>query len=171
MSDEDADRYIKIFTSICKEDIDALLAEHAQAPHLRLLQKRLAQEVTVLVHGEEEYNKAVEASNILFGNATSDALRSLDEDTLLAVFDGVPTFEVSRDVFADGVKAVDLTTECAAIFASKGEMRKLVQGGGVSVNKEKLAAFDQLIGTDSLLNDKYILVQKGKKNYYLIVVR
>ncbi len=171
VSDEDADKYIKIFTSIEKEEIDTLLAEHAQAPHLRLLQKRLAQEVTVMVHGEEEYNKAVEASGILFGNATSDALRSLDEDTLLAVFDGVPQFEVSRDVIAQGVKAVDLATEHAAIFPSKGEMRKLVQGGGVSINKEKLASFDQIITTENLLNDKYVLLQKGKKNYYLIIVK
>ena len=138
---------------------------------MRLLQKRLAKEVTVLVHGEEEYNKAVEASNILFGNASTDALRSLDEDTLLAVFDGVPQFEVAREVIEAGVKAVDLTTDNAAIFASKGEMRKLVQGGGVSVNKEKLAAFDQVITAENLLNDKYILVQKGKKNYYLIIVK
>ena len=128
-------------------------------------------EVTLLVHGEEEYNKAVEASGILFGNASTDALRSLDEDTLLAVFDGVPQFEVSREALAEGVKAVDLTTDHASIFASKGEMRKLVQGGGVSVNKEKLAAFDQVINSENLLNDKYILVQKGKKNYYLIIVK
>lgn len=171
VSDEDADKYIKIFTSIEKDEIDNLLAEHAQAPHLRLLQKRLAQEVTVMVHGEEEYNKAVEASGILFGNATSDALRSLDEDTLLAVFDGVPRFEVARDVVAQGVKAVDLATEHAAIFPSKGEMRKLVQGGGVSLNKEKLAAFDQVITAENLLNEKYLLLQKGKKNYYLIIVK
>ena len=171
VSDDDAEKYIKIFTSICREEIEALVAEHAQAPHLRLLQKRLAMEVTVLVHGEEEYNKAVEASGILFGNASTEALRSLDEDTLLAVFDGVPQFEVSREALAEGVKAVDLTTDLAAIFASKGEMRKLVQGGGVSVNKEKLAAFDQVMTTENLLNDKYILVQKGKKNYYLIIVK
>ena len=171
VSDDDAQKYIKIFTSICREEVESLVAQHAEAPHLRLLQKRLAQEVTVLVHGEEEYNKAVEASGILFGNATSEALRSLDEDTLLAVFDGVPAFEVSRSLLEEGVKAVDLTTDSAAIFASKGEMRKLVQGGGVSVNKEKLAAFDQVITKEQLLNDKYILVQKGKKNYYLIIVK
>ena len=104
-------------------------------------------------------------------NASTETLRSLDEDTLLAVFDGVPQFEVSRDALVDGIKAVDLTTDLAAIFASKGEMRKLVQGGGVSVNKEKLAAFDQVINTDNLLNDKYILVQKGKKNYFLIIAK
>ena len=124
-----------------------------------------------MVHGEEEYNKAVEASNILFGGATSEALRSLDEDTLLAVFDGVPQFEVERSLIEEGIKAVDLTTEQAAIFPSKGEMRKLVQGGGVSFNKEKLAAFDQVVNAENLLNNKYILVQKGKKNYYLIIVK
>ena len=157
VSDDDADKYIKIFTSLTKDEIDAIVAEHSEAPHLRLLQKRLAKEVTVMVHGEDEYNKAVEASNILFGNATSEALRSLDEDTLLAVFDGVPRFEVSVALFAEGVKAVDLATEHAAIFPSKGEMRKLVQGGGVSVNKEKLASFDQLFTMDNLLNNKYLL--------------
>ena len=171
VSDEDADRYIKIFTSIPQEEIEALIAQQKEAPHLRLLQKRLAQELTILVHGQEELDKAIAASGILFGNATSEALRSLDEDTLLAVFDGVPTFEVSREQLGEGIKAVDLTTEAAAIFASKGEMRKLVQGGGVAVNKEKLAAFDQVITTADLLNDKYILIQKGKKNYYLIIVK
>ena len=120
---------------------------------------------------EEELNKAIAASGILFGNATSDALRSLDEDTLLAVFDGVPTFEISREQLNEGVKAVDLTTEVAAVFASKGEMRKLVQGGGVSMNKEKLAAFDQMVTAADLLNDKYILIQKGKKNYFLLIAK
>ncbi|MBQ5818119.1 MAG: tyrosine--tRNA ligase [Bacteroidaceae bacterium] len=171
VSDDDADRYIKIFTSIPQEEISALIEEQKEAPHLRSLQKRLAKELTILVHGEEEYEKAVAASGILFGNATSEALRSLDEATLLAVFDGVPTFEISREQLNEGVKAVDLTTEGAAIFASKGEMRKLVQGGGVSINKEKLAAFDQIITAGDLLNDKYILVQKGKKNYYLLIAK
>ena len=171
VSDDDADRYIKIFTSIPQEEINALIEEQKEAPHLRSLQKRLAKELTILVHGEEEYENAVAASGILFGNATSDALRSLDEATLLAVFDGVPTFEISREQLNEGVKAVDLTTEAAAIFASKGEMRKLVQGGGVSINKEKLAAFDQIITAGDLLNDKYILVQKGKKNYYLLIAK
>ena len=141
------------------------------APHLRILQKRLAKEVTVMVHSEEDYNAAVDASNILFGNATSDALRKLDEDTLLAVFEGVPQFEISRDALAEGVKAVDLLVDNAAVFASKGEMRKLVQGGGVSLNKEKLTAFDQVITTADLLDEKYLLVQRGKKNYYLLIAK
>ena len=171
VSDDDAARYIKIFTSLPKDEIEALIAEHTQAPHLRLLQKRLAKEVTIMVHSEADYNAAVDASNILFGNATSEALHKLDEDTLLAVFEGVPRYEVSRDELAAGVKAVDLFAEKAPVFASKGEMRKLVQGGGVSLNKEKLAAFDQVITTDDLLNDKYLLVQRGKKNYYLIIAK
>ena len=171
VSDSDAERYIKIFTSIEKEEIEALIAEHQKAPHLRLLQKRLAKEVTVMVHSEEDYNAAVEASGILFGNATSEALKKLDEDTLLAVFEGVPQFEVSKDVLAEGVKAVDLFVDNAAVFASKGEMRKLVQGGGVSLNKEKLNAFDQVITTADLLDGKYLLVQRGKKNYYLVIAK
>ena len=171
VSDDDAARYIKIFTSLPKDEIEALIAEHTQAPHLRLLQKRLAKEVTIMVHSEADYNAAVDASNILFGNATSEALHKLDEDTLLAVFEGVPRYEVSRDELSAGVKAVDLFAEKAPVFASKGEMRKLVQGGGVSLNKEKLAAFDQLITTADLLNDKYLLVQRGKKNYYLIIAK
>ena len=171
VSDDDAEKYIKIFTSINKEEIDALVAQHHEAPHLRILQKRLAQEVTVMVHSEEEYNAAVEASGILFGNGTSEALKKLDEPTLLAVFEGVPQFEISRNNLTEGVKAVDLFVEHAPIFPSKGEMRKLVQGGGVSLNKEKLTAFDQVITTNDLLDEKYLLVQRGKKNYYLIIAK
>ena len=171
VSDEDAARYIKIFTALSREDIEALTAEHQQAPHLRVLQKRLAQEVTVMVHSQEDYQAAVEASNILFGGGTSDALKKLDEQTLLSVFEGVPQFEISRDALGAGVKAVDLFTEQAAVFPSKGEMRKLVQGGGVSLNKEKLTAFDQVITTDDLLDGKYLLVQRGKKNYYLLIAK
>ena len=171
VSDEDAKRYIKIFTSLPKEEIDALIAEHEPAPHLRVLQKRLAKEVTIMVHSEADYEAAVEASGILFGNATSEALKKLDEDTLLSVFEGVPQFEVSKTDIEAGIKAVDLFTEKAAVFASKGEMRKLVQGGGVSLNKEKLTAFDQEITTADLLDEKYLLVQRGKKNYYLLIAK
>ena len=171
VSDDDAEKYIKIFTSLTKEEIDALVAEHAQAPHLRVLQKRLAKEVTCMVHSEADYNAAVEASGILFGNDTHDALMRLDEDTLLSVFEGVPQFEVSRELLSVGVKAVDLFAEHSQCFASKGEMRKLVQGGGVSVNKEKLTTFDEIIGTDRLIGDKYLLVQRGKKNYFLLIVK
>ena len=171
VSDEDAKRYIKIFTSLPKEEIDALIEEHEQAPHMRVLQKRLAKEVTIMVHSEEDYNAAVEASGILFGNATSEALKKLDEDTLLSVFEGVPQFEVAKADIEAGIKAVDLFAEKAAVFASKGEMRKLVQGGGVSLNKEKLAAFDQEITSADLLDGKYLLVQRGKKIYYLVIAK
>ncbi len=171
VSDADAERYIKIFTMLSKEEIDALVAEQQAAPHLRPLQKRLAKEVTIMVHSEADYNAAVEASGILFGNATSEALKKLDEDTLLSVFEGVPQFEVSKAEIEAGVKAVDLFTEKAAVFPSKGEMRKLVQGGGVSLNKEKLTAPDQEITAADLLDGKYLLVQRGKKNYYLLIAK
>ena len=171
VSDADAERYIKIFTSLPKEEIDGLIAEHQVDPGQRILQKRLAKEVTIMVHSEEDYNAAVEASGILFGKATKDALLKLDEATLLDVFNGVPQFEVSKEEIVAGIKAVDLFTEKAAIFPSKGEMRKLAQGGGVSLNKEKLSAFDQVITSADLLDDKYLLVQKGKKNYFLIIAK
>ena len=169
VSDDDAAKDIKIFTAIGREEIEALIAEHTEAPHLRLLQKRLAKEVTIMVHSEADYEAAVEASGILFGNNTHDALVKLDEDTLLAVFEGVPQFKVSREKIEAGIKAVDLFAEESAVFPSKGEMRKMAQGGGVSLNKEKLAAFDQEITTADLLNDKYLLVQRGKKNYFLLI--
>lgn len=171
VSDSDAARYIKIFTDLSKEEIASLEEEQAAAPHLRPLQKRLAKEITVMVHSLEDYEAAVEASNILFGNSTHESLLKLDEDTLLAVFEGVPQFEVSRDELTAGVKAIDLFTEKAAVFASKGEMRKLVQSGGISVNKEKLADAETVINTDSLLDGKYLLVQRGKKNYYLLTAK
>ena len=171
VSDVDAEKYIKIFTMLDREEIESLIGQQKEAPHLRPLQKRLAREITILVHGETEYEKAVEASNILFGNATADALRNLDEATLLDVFAGVPTYEVSRDELHNGIKAVDLTTEKAAIFPSKSEMRKLTQGGGVMINKEKLSTFDQLIDDSYLLAGKYLIVQEGKKNYYLVIAK
>ena len=171
VSDTDAAKYIKIFTDLPKDEIDALIKEQEEAPHLRPLQKRLAKEVTIMVHSQEDYDAAVEASNILFGNSTSEALKHLDEQTLLDVFNGVPQFEVSRDELSAGVKAIDLFTEKAAIFPSKGEMRKLVQSGGISVNKEKLTDQDMVIDCSSLLDEKYLLVQRGKKNYYLLIVK
>ncbi len=169
VSDADAEKYIKIFTSLEKAEIESLIAEHTTAPHLRILQKRLAKEVTVMVHSEEDYKAAIEASNILFGNATSEALKRLDEDTLLAVFDGVPQFKIDKSVFSTGIKAIDLLTDAAAVFSSKGEMRKLVQSGGVSLNKERLENQDQIITASDLLNNKYMLAQKGKKNYSLLI--
>ena len=169
VSDADAEKYIKIFTAINRHEINALVEEHQQAPHLRVLQKRLAEEVTVMVHSREDYDAAVEASNILFGNATSDVLKKLDEDTLLSVFEGVPQFNISANELTSGVKAIELLTDKASVFPSKGEMRKMVQSGGVSLNKEKLQDQDYLITTADLLNNKYILVQRGKKNYFLLL--
>ena len=171
VSDADAAKYIKIFTTLSREEIETLIAEQEAAPHLRPLQKRLAKEVTILVHSVEDYEAAVEASNILFGNSTSEALRKLDEATLLDVFNGVPQFEVSRDELANGVKLIDLCTEKAPVFPSKGELRKLIQSGGVSVNKEKVTEIDMTVDTSALLDEKYLLVQKGKKNYFLLIAK
>ena len=169
VSDEDAERYIKIFTSLDHETIDALVEEHKQDPGRRVLQKRLAEETTVLVHSKEALDMAVEASNILFGKSTKDSLLKLDEQTLLDIFDGVPHFSVSADQL--GQLAVEIFTQAAPVFASKGEMRKLVQGGGVSLNKEKLTAFDRVITSEDLIDGKYLLVQRGKKNYYLLTIK
>ena len=169
VSDEDAERYIKIFTSLDHETIDALVEEHKQDPGRRVLQKRLAEETTVLVHSKEALDMAVEASNILFGKSTKDSLLKLDEQTLLDIFDGVPHFSVSADQL--GQPAVEIFTQAAPVFASKGEMRKLVQGGGVSLNKEKLTAFDRVITSEDLIDGKYLLVQRGKKNYYLLTIK
>lgn len=171
VSDEDAEKYIKIFTALDKEEIEGLVVEQKAAPHLRALQKRLAKEITIMVHSEDDYNQAVEASNILFGNATADALKKLDEETFLQVFEGVPTFDISKDELAGGIKAVDLLTEKAAVFPSKGEMRKTVQAGGVMINKEKLENFDNAIDASSLIAGKYIIAQKGKKNYFLLIAK
>ena len=169
VADEDAERYIKIFTSLTKEEIDALIEEHHKDPGLRVLQKRLAQEVTVMVHSQEDYEAAVEASNILFGKATRESLSRLDEATLLDVFRGVPQFSISRNLLqGEGIKAVDLMAGETQCFPSKGEMRKLTQGGGVSLNKEKLQAFDQMVTEKDLLNGKYLLVQQGMKKYFLL---
>ena len=170
VGDDEAARYIRIFTSLPKDEIDALIAEHSADPGRRLLQKRLGEEVTCMVHSREDYDMAIEASNILFGRATKESLVRLDEATLLAVFDGVPRFEVAKDQVC-GAKAVDLLAETTKCFASKGEMRKLVQGGGVSLNKEKLETPDRLVTADDLLDGKYLLVQRGKKNYFLIIVK
>ena len=171
VSDADAEKYIKIFTELPEDEIAALVAEQNANPADRPLQKRLAKEITTMVHSAADYEAAVEASSILFSKNAGETLRHIDEDTLLAVFEGVPTFEVDKKDLADGIKLVDLLTEKAAVFPSKGEMRKLVQGGGVSVNKEKVTDPFMAATTDLLLNDKYILVQKGKKNYFLLIAK
>ena len=170
VGDEEAERYIKIFTSLTKDEIDGLVAAHREDPGRRLLQKRLGEEVTCMVHSREDYEMAVEASDILFGKATKESLLKLDEETLLSVFDGVPQFTVEK-AMAVGAKAVDLLAGTTQCFASKGEMRKMAQGGGVSLNKEKLQAFDQIIGEEDLVGGKFLIVQRGKKNYFLITVK
>ena len=169
VSDSDAEKYIKIFTSMPKEEIEALVAEQLSAPHQRPLQKRLAEEVTVMVHSRDDYEMAVNASQILFGKSTSETLRSINEDTFLQVFEGVPQYKISKERLVEGVKAVDLLTDEAAVFPSKGEMRKTVQAGGVMINKEKLELFDETIQLSHLIGDKYILAQRGKKNYFLLI--
>ena len=171
VSDADAEKYIKIFTELTREEIQALVDEQAQDPGLRPLQKRLAKEISTMVHSAEEYEAAVEASQILFSNKASETLRKIDEATLLAVFEGVPTFEVEKADIEAGVKIADLLVEKANVFPSKGELRKLAQQGGVSINKEKIADVYADASVDMLLNDKYILVQKGKKNYFLLIAK
>lgn len=170
VSDADAEKYIKIFTSLTREEIEALVEEQAKDPGMRPLQKRLAKEITTMVHSAEDYEMAVEASQILFSNKAGETLRKIDESTLLAVMEGVPQFEVPRSVITEGVKLADLLTDHAAVFPSKGEMRKMVQGGGVSINKEKIADPYAPATEEMLLNGKYILVQRGKKNYFLLKV-
>ena len=171
VSDTDAESYIKIFTLLDKQTIDSLIERHRQAPHLRELQKTLAREITCMVHSEQEYEKAAEASQVLFGSASSDSLRSLDEQTLLQVFEGVPQFEIDKSEIEAGIDVISLTAEKCSVFPSKGEARKLIQGGGVAINKVKVGDTAQRIDSSDLISGKYIVVQKGKKNYFLIVAR
>ncbi|MBR2331209.1 MAG: tyrosine--tRNA ligase, partial [Alistipes sp.] len=168
VSDDDAKRYIKIFTLLDRETIENLIAEHDAAPHLRALQKTLAKEITTMIHSAEEYEKAVEASQILFGGATSEALHKLDEQTLLQVFEGVPQFSIKREQL--GVSFVDLCADLTKVFPSKGECRKMIQGGGVSLNKEKVTDPMREVTENDLIAGKYMIAQRGKKNYYLIIV-
>lgn len=168
VSDEDAVKYIKIFTMLPKAEVDALIAQQAEAPHLRTLQKKLAEEVTVMVHSRADYESAVEASDILFGKSTSETLKKLDEDTFLAIFEGVPTFEVQAADLTSPVNVVDLLAEKTKVFPSKGEMRRLIQGGGISINKEKLESAEANISLADFLDNKYLLVQKGKKSYSIV---
>ena len=170
VSDEDAAKYIKIFTLLDRVTIEELTEAHSDAPHERILQKRLAEEMTVMVHSRDDYEAAVEASQILFGKGTTESLKRMNESTFLSVFEGVPVFDISMEVIGKGVSAADLCAEHSAVFASKGELRRLVQGGGMSINKVRIDNPDMVIGADMLLNNKYLLVQKGKKNYYLLRV-
>lgn len=171
VSDEDAAKYIKIFTDLTQEEIAKLEEEQAADPGLRPLQKRLAKEITTMVHSAADYEMAVEASQILFSNKANDILYKIDESTLLSVFEGVPQFEISKAKLEEGIPAISLLTDEAAVFPSKGEMKKMTQGGGVSINKEKLTDQNATISTADLLNGKYILAQRGKKNYYLLIAK
>ena len=171
VSDEDAAKYIKIFTDLTQKEIAKLDEEQAADPGLRPLQKRLAKEITTMVHSAADYEMAVEASQILFSNKANDILHKIDESTLLSVFEGVPQFEISKAKLEEGIPAISLLTDEAAVFPSKGEMKKMTQGGGVSINKEKLTDQNATISTADLLNGKYILAQRGKKNYYLLIAK
>jgi len=168
VSDEDAEKYMKIFTMLPQEEIESLTEQHREEPHRRILQQRLAKEVTVMVHSEDDYHTAVAASKILFGKATTDELKNLDEKTFLSVFEGVPMFDIERAKVDAGVNVLDLLAVETQVFPSKGELRRLIKGGGVSINKEKISNEEISVTSDRLLNDKYILIQKGKKNYFLI---
>ena len=171
VGDEDAEKYLKIFTFLTREEIAALKAEHEQNPGGRPMQKRLARELTVMVHSEEDLANAEAASRILFNNDSADALHSLDEKTLLEVFEGVPTFEIDRAALEGGIPLLELLATHTKVFPSKGEARKMTQQGGVSLNKQKVADPAMTVGADFLLNGKYILAQRGKKNYYLIIAK
>ncbi|WP_167613855.1 tyrosine--tRNA ligase [Maribellus sediminis] len=168
-TDEDAENYVKIFTFLSKEETENLIAEHKEAPHARVLQKKLAEEVTTMVHSREEYEMAVEASQILFGRGTAEQLRKLNESTFLAVFEGVPQFQISKAELEEGINVIDFLADKTGVFPSKGELRRTIQGNGLSINKEKISDPDLTIGKDHLIGDKYILAQKGKKNYFLII--
>ena len=168
VSDEDAEKHIRIFTVLSKEEIDELIAEHREAPHKRLLQKKLAEEVTVMVHSREEYERAVKASKILFGKSTTEELKSLDENTFLSVFEGVPVYEVPRGKLDSGINVMELLAGEAPVFGSKGEVKRMIKNGGLGINKEKVQTMETEVNSGQLLNDKYLLIQKGKKNYYII---
>ncbi len=170
VSDADAVNYIRIFTLLSREEIDSLIARHTEAPHERLLQRRLAEEVTCLVHSEAALRQAVEASEILFGKGTRESLSALDEKTLLEIFEGVPMFDIDRTQLIAGIPLIDMLTAHAAVFSSKGEARRMLQGGGLSLNKGKTADPDMIVNAGNLIRDRFILIQKGKKQYYLISV-
>jgi tyrosyl-tRNA synthetase len=171
VSDEDAVKYIKIFTMLPVSEIEELIEQHAKEPHLRILQKALAKEVTIMVHSETEYNTAVEASQILFGKGTAESLKKLSEADFLSVFEGVPVFDIDKSLLDKGIVISDLLITSSNVFESKGELKRMVEGGGLNINKEKINAFDQEINSNFLINNKYLLVQKGKKNYYILKVK
>jgi tyrosyl-tRNA synthetase len=168
-SDADAEKYIKIFTLLPKNEVDDLVAQHHEAPHMRLLQKRLAEEVSIMVHSKEELDMAIEASSILFGKGTSEQLRKLDERTFLSVFEGVPQFNISKQELETGIPMMDLLSDKADVFPSKGELRRTIKGNGLAINKEKISDDELKVDSGFLIGGKYILVQKGKKNYFLLI--
>ena len=169
-SDSDAENYIKIFSIGLKEEIQAIIEEHAQAPHMRKLQRALAEEITARVHSPQDLENAIAASSILFGKATEDQLRSTDAPTLLSVFEGVPQFEIKSSQLTEGVEIVDFLSEHTTVFTSKGEARKMLQGGGVAINKTKVTV-DKIITANDIVAGGMVIVQKGKKNYFLVNVR
>ncbi len=169
VSDEDAEKYIKIFTLLTNKEITDIIEKHKKEPHLRYLQNRLAEEITIFVHGAKELEVARKASEILFGNATHETLTQIDEQTFLSVFDGVPQFFVDKSELENNINVMELLAEKTKVFGSKGELRRLIQGGGLSINKEKIDNTEHNISKEHLLNNKYLLIQKGKKNYTLVV--
>lgn len=168
VSDEDAEKYIKIFTVLDKVKIEEIIAEHKKAPHLRYLQKELAKEITIMVHSEKDYNTALEVSGLLFGKGSDESLKKLSEKDFLAVFEGVPLFSLKLNELKAGIPVIDLITDKASVFSSKGEARRMITGNGVSINKNKIDDPNYLISEEHLIKEKFILVQKGKKNYSLL---
>ncbi len=169
-TDDDSKSWIKIFTLKPKEEIDAIIAEHDAAPHLRIVQKALAKDITIRTHSEQDYETAVKTSEFLFGNGDLSFLSNLEHDAVLEVFDGVPQFDLAKDKLAAGINILDLLAVETQVFPSKGEAKKMLQGGGVSLNREKLNDVELVVGNDHLINGKYLIAQRGKKNYYLITV-
>ncbi len=169
VSDQDAEKYIKIFTLLSKDEIDEIISAHREAPHQRLLQKTLAREVTTMVHSEEDYKAAIDASEILFGKATAESLSDIREDMFLSVFEGVPRFEL--DHTRGGASIMEILSSDTSVFNSKGELRRLVQGGGLMINKKKVTDPENHLNLNDFINGKYLIVQKGKKNYFLIILK
>jgi len=171
VSDEDAKKYIKVFTLLSKKDIEALIKEHDQAPHQRMLQKELAKQTTIMVHSEEKYNTAIEASSILFGKGTIDSLKKIDEKTFLQIFEGVSQYVIDKNVIKDNIDILELLCDNSSIFDSRGEARRMIKGGGLKINKTPVNSENLKIGLHDLINNKYILIQKGKKKYFLIKIK
>lgn len=169
-SDEDAKSWIKIFTLKTRDEIEQLIAEHDQAPHLRTVQKALAEDITVRTHSRQDYETAIKTSEFLFGGGSLEFLEGMDHEAVLDVFDGVPQYPISREEIVAGINVLDLLAVSSAVFPSKGEARKMVQGGGVSVNKEKITDIEQILTASDLINGRYLIAQRGKKNYYLLIV-